>query len=451
MSETNYNAIVVKIDNLRKIEKADRLLATNIFGNNVIVGINTKEGDIGLYFPLESQIGEEFATKNDLIRRKNEDGTYSGGMFADNRRVKAQIFRGERSMGFFIPIESLGKLGEGFDLRWEDLKVGTEIDKFNGFEISKKYIPKFSRTPGEPGQSKGKKVKVSKIVPGQFRFHADTAQLGKNVHKVMPDDDITITFKYHGTSAIAGNLRTYRKLKWWEKALKFIGIKPKSPFKYEMIYASRSVIKNDDMNKSHNHYYGEDLWSDVGKYHFAGKLKEGETIYYEIVGYTSSGKPIQAGYPYGCHSEKGDNQYKIFVYRITKTNQYGEVVEYPWKSLVKVCEEYGVQPALTLYQGRAADKYPDIDPDLEIYRGYDWDWNKEFLARLQEEYLEKDCPFNKKGTPAEGICLRIEPKNSYSSETDLQTFKLKSFRFLKHETEQLDKEIVDIETEQGEQ
>ena len=58
---SNYAATVVQIDNLRKHENADRLQITNIFGNTVIVGLDTKIGDVGLFFPLESQIGLEFA------------------------------------------------------------------------------------------------------------------------------------------------------------------------------------------------------------------------------------------------------------------------------------------------------------------------------------------------------------------------------------------------------
>src|SRR5689334_21215218 len=102
---SNYSAVIVRISNLRPHSNADRLICTNIFGQNVIVGKETQIGDVGLFFPLESQIGEEFARANDLIRRKDENGKPAGGMFADNRRVRAQTFRGEKSMGFFIPLD----------------------------------------------------------------------------------------------------------------------------------------------------------------------------------------------------------------------------------------------------------------------------------------------------------------------------------------------------------
>ena len=82
---SNYLATVVQLNNLTKHPNADRLQITNIFGNTVIVGLDAKIGDIGLFFPVESQIGLEFANANDLIRRKDENGKSVGGMFDTNR------------------------------------------------------------------------------------------------------------------------------------------------------------------------------------------------------------------------------------------------------------------------------------------------------------------------------------------------------------------------------
>lgn len=78
---SNYSATVVSISNLRPHTNADRLLCTNIFGNNIIVGKDTMIGQVGLFFPVESQLGVEFASNNDLIRRKDKDRKPAGGMF----------------------------------------------------------------------------------------------------------------------------------------------------------------------------------------------------------------------------------------------------------------------------------------------------------------------------------------------------------------------------------
>lgn len=61
-------------------------------------------------------------------------------------------------------------------------------------------------------------------------------------------------------------------------------------------------------------------------------------------------------------------------------------------------------------------------------------WQENLLTTLQEEYLEKDCKYCTNKVPAEGICVRIDGKDTYS------TFKLKSKRFLEKESKQLDEE-----------
>lgn len=48
-----YKGYVVKVQNLRKHENADRLQIATFFGNDVIVGLNTKVEDIGVYFPCD--------------------------------------------------------------------------------------------------------------------------------------------------------------------------------------------------------------------------------------------------------------------------------------------------------------------------------------------------------------------------------------------------------------
>ena len=45
-----YVASIVQIDNLHPIEGADFIQRTVIYGNNVIIGKDIKEGDVMLYF-----------------------------------------------------------------------------------------------------------------------------------------------------------------------------------------------------------------------------------------------------------------------------------------------------------------------------------------------------------------------------------------------------------------
>ena len=46
-----YNAYVTKLKNVRPHSNADRMLLADCFGNTICVGLNAKNGDIGVYFP----------------------------------------------------------------------------------------------------------------------------------------------------------------------------------------------------------------------------------------------------------------------------------------------------------------------------------------------------------------------------------------------------------------
>ena len=75
-----YCAYVTRIHNLRKHTNADRLLCGECFGNTVIVDLGTDPDQLGVYFPTDGKLGLEFAQKNDLLRRKDENGAPAGGI-----------------------------------------------------------------------------------------------------------------------------------------------------------------------------------------------------------------------------------------------------------------------------------------------------------------------------------------------------------------------------------
>ena len=70
-------------------------------------------------------------------------------------------------------------------------------------------------------------------------------------------------------------------------------------------------------------------------------------------------------------------------------------------------------------------------------------WHGKFLELLIKEYLEKDDIYcNNKGLPDEGIVL--------SKRVDVfEGLKLKSFKFLRGESDELDKGGVDLETQES--
>ena len=133
MSE--HRGYITALKNVRAHPNADRMKLADCFGNTVCVGLNAQEGDVVIYFPTDGQLSKAYAELNNLVRIKNEDGTYSGGYLdPDKRNIKAIKLRGEKSDGLTMPLSSLDAFGDT-----SALKVGDTISVFNGHEICKKY------------------------------------------------------------------------------------------------------------------------------------------------------------------------------------------------------------------------------------------------------------------------------------------------------------------------
>ena len=95
LTNQNYNATVVEIKTLIPLENCDNVQVTLIMGNQVVVGKNIKIGDIGLFFPVETALSEQYLSSNNLYRNKelNDDKT-KVGYFEENRRIRCVKFRG---------------------------------------------------------------------------------------------------------------------------------------------------------------------------------------------------------------------------------------------------------------------------------------------------------------------------------------------------------------------
>ena len=195
-----YCAYVTTIRELRKHNNADRLQCATIFGNNVIVDLSYVEGQRVVYFPVDGQLGEEFAKENNLVRIKDENGNNSGGYLDPSKRnITALKLRGEQSDGLVLPIEVLAKYTDV-----SKLTDGEQITILNGYEICRKYIPRTNAPRRQYNTSKTRNSKndnAEKVAYPFFVEHIDTAQLAYNEHAFKPGDTCYITLKMHGTSA----------------------------------------------------------------------------------------------------------------------------------------------------------------------------------------------------------------------------------------------------------
>lgn len=475
----NYAAVVVEIKTLKPLVNADRVQGAIIFGNQVIVDLDTKIGDIGLYFPLETQLSKEYLSSNNLYKNKdlNVDKT-KAGYFEENGRIRCVKFRGNNSEGLFMPITSLDFIYppvktatlSGADI--SDLfDVGEEFDELEKIPICNKYVPKNSRTPGTSGTSGSNKTKSSKkyeskLVENQFRFHQETSMIYKNLHKISPNSLISITYKLHGTSGISSYVLCKRKIPKREKIGAFIHniytnitTFGKQKFRledkeYDYLYSSRKVIKNEELNPNAQHYYKADIWG-IANGVLKPHLQKGMTLYYEIVGYLPSGGMIQKGYDYGytqpdiilghnyeitpINSYKEGVNYGIYIYRITQTNIDGKVFEFSAKQVQDFCLKNGLNPVKELYYGYAKGLFKYVNSDSDEI-SFDENWQEVFLNYIKSRYNEKDCFMSKTKVPEEGCVIRLEGLN-------LETYKQKSNAFYALETKQLDKDEFNIEEE----
>ena len=92
-----YCGYITTLKNVRQHPNADRMKLADCFGNTVCVGIDANEGDIVCYFPTDGQLSEEYATKNNLVRRKDDAGNNVGGYLdPEKRNIREIKLRGEK-------------------------------------------------------------------------------------------------------------------------------------------------------------------------------------------------------------------------------------------------------------------------------------------------------------------------------------------------------------------
>lgn len=397
----NYAATVVRVKTLVPLPNADRLAGMPMFGLQAIVSLDIKEGDLGLLFPAECQLSEEYTRLNNLHRHSdlNEDKSISGYL-EDNRRVRAIKLRGNRSDALFMPISSLAYLGD------IDLKEGDTFDRIGDHEICRKYTV--------PTKGTGRHIAPKKLenrVDGRvFPEHFDTPQYLRLT--LDPDAYAVVTQKLHGTSIRIGNVPVRRSLPLRDRIAKRFGVKVLES-EYANVYGSHRVVK-DANNPNQNHYYDHDLWTACGK-ELDGLIPENYIVYGELIGWTDGGSPIQKGYTYNLLPK----QRRLYVYRVAVVNEQGTVADLSWDAVRKFCQSIGVEHVPELWRGHLRDFAYEQWIDVKF---------------MQSQAVPVgDAPCD------EGVCIRID-------DGMIPTIaKLKSPLFLQHETKMIDQGAEDLE------
>lgn len=349
------------------------------------------------------------------------------------RNITTIRLRGEKSDGLFLHLSCVSYTG----VLLNELTEGFAFTALNGHEICKKYIPMRQNRQGHVSEGNHVRKKKAPIAP-LFIEHADTEQLAYNLNAFKPNDLVEITLKMHGTSQRTGYLPMFKGYK--KTLLDRIMRRDGTPiYEYGYVSGTRRTVLND----WEGGFYGSNMFRKKHADFFEGKLHKGEEVYYEVVGFTDEGMPIMSSasnrklndkdflkkygetttFSYGCsctgYYTYGDGSYDVlpksdfYVYRMTMTNEDGDVVEYTPDFMRYRCEQMGCKCVPVLWRGFLDDTT---------------DWNDagmtagEQVKEIAERYYDGPDPIGKTHV-REGVVIRILNRPKFCA------YKHKNFAF----------------------
>jgi hypothetical protein len=344
-----YTTIVSRLENIRPIGNADNIRLATCRGYQVIVGLEDNESDLYLLFPDDGTLSEEYCHNNNLYIHAylNRDPDKKG-YFDDRGRVRAQRFRGEKSEAYVASINSLSHFGDV-----STLKLNDKLNEFNSIPICSKYInPRTLRQSNKA--NKKQQGWRSRLFP-LFPKHVDTDQLRFRYQDIQGDSIVYVSQKLHGTSGRSSYVMQQQpfKKRWYKP-----WARPKE--EYEFMVASRNVVLD---TLTGDKFYNDNFRFIVHE-KLRGIIEKDEVWYYEIVGFTETGKEIMPSHnletvivdkklrkalisKYGetidFHYSCPQGQNRFFVYRICTINKEGRLVDHSWPVVKRRCRESGIE------------------------------------------------------------------------------------------------------------
>lgn len=408
----SYQGIVCRLK-VRPHPNADRLQIGSASGYQVVTSIDTKEGTLGVVFPADGPgcLSEKFARDNNLLRSQKDPTTGKPlGYLEDNARVKPVKLRGVVSEGIFLPLDSV----QGVDV--SSLREGDSFSHLDGVEVCRKYAPvrHLSVLLRESGKQK---PSIRGLTVPHFYEVGDTSQVRSMIYGIPKGAVLYFTEKLHGTSARTGKHLVQRRkyLEGWRMRLARILHRPLHTVieEVEKVSGTRRVVLNNRAERFHADEFRE-------VFHRTLEPREGETIYYEVVGFDSNGKSIMSSHSPG----KGDADKEI-------RKQYGDTIFYSYGQEPGTYEAYVyridvVSPngkATRLSEGdmrsRAAELGMKAVPLLET-AVFDGDVDA-LIAKCNA--LSGGPSTLDSSHPREGVCIRVDSPEMRG------TYKWKGFQF----------------------
>jgi len=227
-----YNAVIAPLVNIRSHPGADRLQLATVSGFQVIVGLDAVEGTMGIFFPDGGQISKSMCKENNLYRH-------------------------------------------------------TELNK---------DPDAMQRLTSANARARRKLKRATENCFPTFLQHFDTKKLRMFISNIPSGSVIHISEKAHGTSARTGYLKRTLPLGKFKKLWNKLPWGAKFPtYKWDYINGTRRVVLDPDADNWDHAYAGAERYF-INKTHFEGRLRQGETVYYEIVGFMGESQPISQVY-----------------------------------------------------------------------------------------------------------------------------------------------------------
>lgn len=416
----NHYGIVAKINKVTEIPGADKIQVAYVLGEQVVVSKDWGVGKVGILFPADLQLSEEYCSFNNLFRKSelNQDPSKTG-FFDTNRKVRCQPFMKVRSEAFFTELSSLEFAG--FNIH-EKLKVGDKLWELNGREICRKFIsPKTQKAL----ENKKKLTKSKKVLQAPlFKEHSSTAQFKHNLSLIPKGALITLHNKVHGTSARYAYSKVVKTpTTFMEKVKAKLGVFQAETWEY--LVGTRRVVLFPDKDQNKQGFHGSEAYRFEILEQLKPYLTKGMTVYGEIAGY-ANGKPIMGThstdglkdkkfkkkygptmtYAYGCK----EHEYRFHIYRISYTTEDGQELDFTDMQIQDWCSQRGLNG-------------PQLLCEPFIYDG-----NSEVLAELVEAYTEREGLLTEDYLDpshiTEGVIVRVD----HGTETP-KFYKSKSYAF----------------------
>lgn len=409
----SYKAIIVRIKT-RPHPKADRLQLADAGGYTCIIGLDHKDGELGIVFPEGGQLAHDFCMVNKLYRKDPATGEEMGGYLEDNRRVRALKLRGVESNALWLPLAAMDAwLGNDRCL----FEVGRELDEVGGKSLCGKY---YTAATIKAMKSNNPKERKGGRMGKALARHYDTGQLRSA--QLPTDGRVIITEKLHGTSGRTGQVMV-EKEQWWItkqiNRLSWFTIKPKT--ESMLVSGTRNCIVDTAATGEKGKGFRV-MIHDM----FSGRLRHGEELFYEIVGFEDTGSPIMGThtigkigdskiekrlkkevgsetitYHYGCarngrlpvDNMSGPLRFRVHVYRITFNGH-----DMPWNEVA--VRTFALRQTLD----RRCVAFLSIVPTLDIWEAGSWSEGRlrQSCDDMSREPGMGDMPLR------EGVCVRIE-------------------------------------------